>query len=354
MPADYDRIRAENITRYGTDTAVLDLLGQLYSDRTHFIFELIQNAEDAGATRLSFELSADRLVVRHDGRPFTEADVRGICGVAKSTKSGDLTAIGTFGIGFKAVYAYTQTPSVHSHDEHFRIENYVRPVAIAAAGDEPGHGLPGETLFVFPFDREDAPPATAVAEISAALAGLDPATLLFLRHIERLTVQGGGIGAARAGAAGQRHGRGGRRYRGPGPAAGPAAPLQHQARAPVPPAPVPPATVRPATVRPATVPPRTGWSGTGIWPGPASGQRSRSGSSPASTVRSSPRPHRPRWWCSSPRRRKPSSASGSRGRTGPHRPATTCPSTTRPTRPWPGRRPCCWPGSWRTCVTRAG
>jgi hypothetical protein len=196
VPADYDRIRAENITRYGTDTAVLDLLGQLYSDRAHFIFELIQNAEDAGATRLSFELFADRLVVRHDGRPFTEADVRGICGVAKSTKSGDLTAIGTFGIGFKAVYAYTQTPSVHSHDEHFRIENYVRPVAITAAGDGPDVAGPGETLFVFPFDREDAPPAAAVAEISAALAGLDPATLLFLRHIERLTVSGGGIRAA--------------------------------------------------------------------------------------------------------------------------------------------------------------
>ena len=56
MPADYDKIRAENITRYGTDTAVLDLLGQLYSDRTHFIFELIQNAEDAGARELAFEL----------------------------------------------------------------------------------------------------------------------------------------------------------------------------------------------------------------------------------------------------------------------------------------------------------
>jgi leucyl-tRNA synthetase len=30
----------------GTD--VFDLLGRLYSERTHFIFELIQNAEDAG------------------------------------------------------------------------------------------------------------------------------------------------------------------------------------------------------------------------------------------------------------------------------------------------------------------
>ena len=91
MPADYERIRDENVARYGWDTAVLDLLGQLYSERTHFIFELIQNAEDAGATELAFELFADRLEVRHDGRPFTEADVRGVCGVGKSGKSGDLT-----------------------------------------------------------------------------------------------------------------------------------------------------------------------------------------------------------------------------------------------------------------------
>ena len=50
MPADYAKIRDENIARYGWDTAVLDLLGHLYSERTHFIYELIQNAEDAGAT----------------------------------------------------------------------------------------------------------------------------------------------------------------------------------------------------------------------------------------------------------------------------------------------------------------
>ena len=133
MPADYEQIRDENVARYGWDTAVLDLLGHLYSERTHFIFELIQNAEDAGATRLAFELFADRLEVRHDGRPFTEADVRGVCGVAQSGKSGDLTKIGQFGIGFKSVYAYTATPRVHSGGEHFRIDHYVRPEAVDPA-----------------------------------------------------------------------------------------------------------------------------------------------------------------------------------------------------------------------------
>ncbi len=186
MPADYAKIRDENIARYGWDTAVLDLLGQLYSERTHFIFELIQNAEDAGATALAFELFADRLEVRHDGRPFTEADVRGVCGVGKSEKAGDLTQIGKFGIGFKSVYAYTKTPRIHSGGESFRIENYVRP------HPEPPPRTRGatDTLFVFPFDHDDVPQGTVVGEISQALSTLAPTTLLFLSSIVSLSVRG--------------------------------------------------------------------------------------------------------------------------------------------------------------------
>jgi hypothetical protein len=194
VPADYGKIREENIARYGWDTAVLDLLGQLYSERTHFIFELIQNAEDAGATEIAFELFADRLELRHDGRPFTEDDVRGVCGVGQSAKAGDLTAIGKFGIGFKSVYAYTKTPRVHSAgqqggDEHFRIENYVRPRAEAPV---PATG----TLFVFPFDHDEVPAAVAAREIAAALTAIQPRTLLFLRSIGRLRARGTGVPAS--------------------------------------------------------------------------------------------------------------------------------------------------------------
>ena len=188
MSADYETIREENIARYGWDTAVLDLLGQLYSERTHFIFELIQNAEDAGATELDFELFADRLELRHDGRPFTEADVRGVCGVGQSGKSADLTKIGQFGIGFKSVYAYTRTPHVYSGREHFRIESYVRPYATDPL-PRPAAG----TVFAFPFDHDDVPAAVAVREISAALAAIEPGILLFLASITRLAVGGAGV-----------------------------------------------------------------------------------------------------------------------------------------------------------------
>jgi hypothetical protein len=185
VSADYEKIRDENVARYGWDTAVLDLLGHLYSERTHFIFELIQNAEDAGAAELAFELFDDRLEVKHDGRPFTEADVRGVCGVGNSGKSADLTKIGKFGIGFKSVYAYTKTPRVHSSDEHFRIERYVRPFS----ADPPDEAVSG-TLFVFPFDHDTLPATIAVQEIASALNEIESGTLLFLRNIERVRIGG--------------------------------------------------------------------------------------------------------------------------------------------------------------------
>lgn len=181
MPSDYDRIRADHIREYGEGTRHLAFLDRLYPDRTHFLFELLQNAEDAGATVVRIALRADRLEVRHDGRPFDERDVRAICGVDAGAKADDLTMIGKYGIGFKSVYAYTTAPEVHCGGEHFRIEAYVRPYATA-----PRPLAPGETLFVLPFSRPEADRDRARAEIGARLYGFEPLNILFLRHIRRL------------------------------------------------------------------------------------------------------------------------------------------------------------------------
>ncbi len=53
MACDYARIRADNERRYGTDIGRIGriLLAERYDNRTHFIFELLQNAEDALARR---------------------------------------------------------------------------------------------------------------------------------------------------------------------------------------------------------------------------------------------------------------------------------------------------------------
>lgn len=182
MASDYNKIKQENIREYGEGTRHLAFLGNLYTDRTHFIFELLQNAEDAGATKVLFQLSRLHLKVLHNGRPFNEKDVRGICGVGEGTKAKDLTQIGKFGIGFKSVYSYTSSPEIHSGDEHFTIESYVRPKAITPReiGDY------WTTLFIFDFNNEKVEPKNAFNEISARLSNLNPRTLLFLRKIEEI------------------------------------------------------------------------------------------------------------------------------------------------------------------------
>lgn len=182
MQDNYEYIRAENIREYGEGTRHLAFLGRLYTDRTHFIFELLQNAEDAAATKVQFDLFLDRLEVRHDGRVFNKRDVRGVCGVGEGTKAEDLTQIGKFGIGFKSVYAYTSAPEIHSGEEHFRIEHYVRPCQ--AAEQQPGEKW--TTLFIFAFDLPNLEPDTAKREIAQRLRKMSGRTLLFLREIKEI------------------------------------------------------------------------------------------------------------------------------------------------------------------------
>ena len=114
-----------------------------------------------------------------------EADVEGICGVGKGTKSEELTKIGKFGIGFKSVYAYTSAPQIHSGDEHFSIEHYVRPFEI----DPIEIPEPWTTRFVFPFDSSLASETDPFEEIATRLKGLNVRTLLFLRSISEIEWQ---------------------------------------------------------------------------------------------------------------------------------------------------------------------
>jgi predicted house-cleaning noncanonical NTP pyrophosphatase (MazG superfamily) len=182
MPCDYESIRKANIKGYGEYDHHLSFLGQLYSERTHFIFELLQNAEDAGAKRVLFNLFEDSLEVMHDGRPFDDDDVKGVCGVGEGTKSSDLTQIGKFGIGFKSVYAYTSKPEIHSGDEHFYIEKFVRPNSAPPKNID----FPWTTLFIFPFDKSDIQPEKAHIEISKGLRKMSLQTLLFLDNIQTI------------------------------------------------------------------------------------------------------------------------------------------------------------------------
>ena len=190
MPVDYEKIREEY--RVFDDPKLRRFVRQFvvdsYADRTHFIFELLQNAEDAIARRndtcegdraVSFLLKHDLLQVSHFGDPFNEDDVRGICGIGDSTKDEDYTAIGRFGIGFKSVYSFTDRPEVHSGDENFVIENFVSPTGI-----EPIDRDPDQTVFLIPLDRESR--VDDFDKIATSLAELGARSLLFLRHVDEI------------------------------------------------------------------------------------------------------------------------------------------------------------------------
>ena len=193
MTCDYEAIRSENIKRYGTDIGRIGqmLLTDRYDERTHFIFELLQNAEDAlarragwqGSRAVSFDLTETSLRASHYGDPFDEADVRGICGIAESTK--DINEIGRFGIGFKSVYAFTERPEIHSGLQDFAIEKFVWPIEVPAIERHED-----ETVIQIPFKLDDN---AAQDEIATGLRQLGIYGLLFLHQIDEISwrVEGG-------------------------------------------------------------------------------------------------------------------------------------------------------------------
>lgn len=195
MASDYQAIAADNIRRRGEEFDDIGrfLAQQFYSDQTHFVYELLQNAQDALKRRslaehdhsfpksVYFNLFPDRLELRHYGQNFDEDDVKGISDILRGTKALDKKQIGKFGIGFKSVYAFTESPEIHSGDEHFVIERYIRPRSIP-----PVKLKPGETLFVFPFNHKEKTASQTFERIRNRLADLGLRTLLFLDEIDQI------------------------------------------------------------------------------------------------------------------------------------------------------------------------
>jgi hypothetical protein len=97
----------------------------IYSESQRFIFELIQNADDAsldGSNMIHFNFYPDRLVVSHKGKPFDEADINSITHAGKGTKDADITKTGYKGIGFKSVFGRSNRVIICSDGYCFRFD----------------------------------------------------------------------------------------------------------------------------------------------------------------------------------------------------------------------------------------
>lgn len=165
----------------GFEDGLKKLLTELYPDNAHFIFELLQNAEDAKATKVSFKLFDNKLEFEHNGRKkFNLSDIESITSIGSSTKIDDQTNIGKFGVGFKAVYAYTLTPEIVSEDYHFEIQDMVVPFELSEAT------ISDKTLFIFPFNNPKKRPEQANKEIERNLIKFQDNVILFLTNIQRI------------------------------------------------------------------------------------------------------------------------------------------------------------------------
>jgi hypothetical protein len=191
--------------------------------RGRLVYELLQNADDSLAgiaatdDRVLFRLTDRELWVANTGRAFTEADVRGLCGLGASSKAVSTgpkrASIGHKGLGFKSVLEITDAPEAYSESVAFRLgkENALDQVSAlwadldrGAVRDVPAMRFPSSvmeidprwrdlqaagfrTAFRFPF--HDRISKDQLAALAHQLLTLPMTSVLFLKHLEEVVIE---------------------------------------------------------------------------------------------------------------------------------------------------------------------
>jgi hypothetical protein len=166
----------------------------LNSKESHFLLELVQNADDnhyadGVSPALTFRLHANELVVSNNELGFAPKNVKALCSAGESSKRNKAGYIGEKGIGFKSVFKVTDRPEIHSNGYHFRFDltnpddplGYVVPHWVPARPD----AIEGLTTVVLPAKAGYAFPRTLLNDINATL-------LLFLEKLRLLEVHESG------------------------------------------------------------------------------------------------------------------------------------------------------------------
>ena len=120
-----DNLANENREFYGTEDGrgALRAFELTFEHRWIYVFELVQNALDAGARSIALRTAedGDRLAFQHDGeRSLRERDVVGLSKVFRSTKGA--STVGFMGIGFKSVFARFREARISGWGWTFRFE----------------------------------------------------------------------------------------------------------------------------------------------------------------------------------------------------------------------------------------
>jgi len=102
----------------------------IYSEDNHFIYELIQNAEDTKSDEkthdVEFNLTDEGLLFFNNERGFEEKEIKAICAFGDSTKleSKNTGYIGEKGIGFKSVFKVTDKPAISTNGYRFYFNRF--------------------------------------------------------------------------------------------------------------------------------------------------------------------------------------------------------------------------------------
>ncbi|XP_040378026.1 protein NO VEIN isoform X2 [Oryza brachyantha] len=179
---------------------------ELYSQDSHLLLELVQNADDntyleGVEPTLAFILQDNGIVVLNNESGFSAENIRALCDVGNSTKKGSNQGyIGNKGIGFKSVFRVTDAPEIHSNGFHVKFDitegqiGFVLPTAVApyntysvsrmlSVEDDKNSPSFWNTCIVLPF-RAKFREGTGMHSIASMFSDLHPSLLLFLHRLK--------------------------------------------------------------------------------------------------------------------------------------------------------------------------
>ncbi|KAJ1293140.1 hypothetical protein BS78_01G045100 [Paspalum vaginatum] len=179
---------------------------ELYSQDSHLLLELVQNADDntypeAVEPTLAFILQENGIVVLNNERGFSAENIRALCDIGNSTKKGSNRGyIGNKGIGFKSVFRVTDAPEIHSNGFHVKFDithgqiGFVLPTAVPPYDTtsfsrmlsiEAGEDTLSlwNTCILLPF-RSKFREGTGMCSIVSMFSDLHPSLLLFLHRLK--------------------------------------------------------------------------------------------------------------------------------------------------------------------------
>ncbi|OAP55444.1 hypothetical protein AYL99_10417 [Fonsecaea erecta] len=171
--------------------ALHTLADELYQKSTHFLLELIQNADDneydAAEPSISLTYQNRRLRIDCNEKGFSEKNVEAICRVGSSTKAGAHRAtayVGEKGIGFKSVFKAADVVWISSNCYTFKFDKRQVLGMIAPIWEPfPEPSTPSMTSMLLHLS-----PDYDVRRLLSDLKEFDPRMLMFLRRLRTVTI----------------------------------------------------------------------------------------------------------------------------------------------------------------------